>query len=305
MVSERRGMSPDVRTAGSVRHNGKSDTGGDSPSKRKKSHHDLPKVCFVIARPRSGTTVFSKMLSSHPRVVCVGEIFNQSNERSYFHFLKQLVPAEPDCLFPSTSTRNFLKYVEACKDLATAKKQNCKVVVLDVKYDQAHLLCEAWWKIGQLPKILFLIREKRWRVIDIHRNDLVSLCISNQVAMQTKVYHSSALAEGEKQTAKIRINPDQILRDVQATRAVYESVERHFANRREYKLVNYEEMFDAEGSFSGELIDDLSTFLGVQNFFDRSPKLQKLLSEDILHHVENASELRLILQSPELGERTS
>jgi hypothetical protein len=304
MVSaEKRVMNPDVRAAGAVRHNDPNEPGADNPPKRKKSHQDLPKVCFVIARPRSGTTVFSKMLSSHPRVVCVGEIFNQSNERSYFHFLKQLVSVDPDCLFPSNSTTNFLKYVETCREYARAKKHNCKVVVLDVKYDQAHLLCEAWWKIGQLPKILFLIREKKWRVIDIHRNDLVGLCISNQIAMQTKVYHSSALPEGEKQTAKIRINPDQILRDVQATRAVYENIQKHFTNRREYKLINYEAMFDPEGSFSQNLIDDLSTFLGMQNFFDRSPKLQKLLSEDILHHVENASELRAIL--PELEEGAS
>jgi LPS sulfotransferase NodH len=258
-------------------------------------------VCFVIARPRSGTTVFSKMLSSHPRVVCVGEVFNQSNERSYFHFLQQLVVAEPDALFPSNATKNFLKFVDTCRDYATAKKQNCKVVVLDVKYDQAHLLCEAWWKLGQLPKIFFLIREKKWRVIDIHRNDLVGLCISNQVAMQTKVYHSSALGEGEKQTAKIRINPDQILRDVQATRAVYESVQNHFGNRREYLKIRYEEMFDVEGLFSSPIIESVGRHIGVQNYFDSTPRLQKLLSEDVLHHVENASELRKLLESPKLA----
>jgi LPS sulfotransferase NodH len=294
-------MNPEVPSAGAMRDRDKSGPGDTGPAKRKKSHRDLPRVCFVIARPRSGTTVFSKMLSSHPRVVCVGEVFNQSNERSYFHFLQKQVLVESDALFPTNSTKNFLKFVDACREYATAKKHNCKVVVLDVKYDQAHLLCEAWWKLGQLPKIFFLIREKKWRVIDIHRNDLVSLCISNQVAMQTKVYHSSALAEGEKQTAKIRINPDQILRDVQVTRAVYESIGKHFKSRREYRLVNYEEMFDAEGIFSEELVDDLSTFLGVQNFFDRNPKLQKLLSEDIIHHVENASELRALLDSSEVG----
>jgi hypothetical protein len=241
------------------------------------------------------------MLSSHPRVVCVGEVFNQSNERSYFHFLQQLVVAEPDALFPSNATKNFLKFVDTCRDYATAKKQNCKVVVLDVKYDQAHLLCEAWWKLGQLPKIFFLIREKKWRVIDIHRNDLVGLCISNQVAMQTKVYHSSALGEGEKQTAKIRINPDQILRDVQATRAVYESVQNHFGNRREYLKISYEEMFDVEGLFSSPIIESVGGHIGVQNYFDSTPRLQKLLSEDVLHHVENASELRKLLESPKLA----
>ena len=275
------------------------DTGerGDSRSpNRKKSNVEMPKVCFVIARPRSGTTVFSKMLSTHPSVVCIGEIFNQSNERSYFHFLKQLVPDDPDCIFPGNATRNFAKYVQNCKSFAARKKQNCTVVVLDVKYDQSHLLCEPWWKIGQLPRLLYLLREKKWRVIDIHRNDVVGLCISNQVAMQTKIYHSSALPDGKKQNAKIRINPRQILREVRTTQDVYEAIENHFASRREYKKLSYEELFDRDGTFSAQMTGDVSEFLGIHNHFDRTPKLQKLLSGDVLDHVENGSELRDVLE---------
>lgn len=276
---------------------------GEGPSKLKKSRgSDLPRICFLIARPRSGTTVFSKMLGTHPRVACMGEIFNQSNERSYFQFLKRLVATDPDSLLPSNSTKAFLDYVETCRRSAAAKKNNCKVVMFDVKYDQAHLLCEPWWKIGQLPRLFFLLREHKWKVIDIHRNDVVGLCISNQVAMKTKIYHSSALPEGEKQDAKIRINPNQILREIRATREVYETIEQHFAHRREYKKLSYERMFDPDGSFSAQMVDEICEFLGVHNYFDRAPKLQKLLSDDIMHHVENAAELREFLEAADLRE---
>ena len=289
-------MNLDIQDAGSrSRRKAKKKARDGSPSAKKSGHSDLPRICFLIARPRSGTTVFSKMLGTHPRVACVGEIFNQSNERSYFHFLKRLVETDPDSLLPSNSTTTFLSYVETCRRYAEAKKTNCKVVVLDVKYDQAHLLCEPWWKIGQLPRLFFLLREQRWRVIDIHRNDVVGLCISNQVAMQTKIYHSNALPEGEKQSARIRINPNQVLREIRATREVYQAIEMHFA-RREYKQLTYENMFDSDGNFSQRTVDEVSEFLGVQNYFDRAPKLQKLLSGDVLDHVENASELRELLE---------
>jgi hypothetical protein len=297
-------MIPDVEPEPTRHRAKKRGASGELPKRRKTQPADLPRLCFVIARPRSGTTVFSKMLGTHPRVHCIGEIFNQSNEQSYFHFLKRRVTAEPDSLFPSNSTSNFLKYIEFCRRSAAAKKQNCKVVIIDVKYDQAHLLCEAWWKIGQLPKLFFLIREHKWKVMDIHRRDLVGLCISNQVAIKTKIYHSSALAEGEKQTAKIQINPKQILRDVQVTRTVYQSIEAHFANRREYKKINYEDMFDGDGVFSQHLLGGVSDFLGVHNLFDRTPKLQKLLSDDVLHHVENAAELRALIHSREFEYET-
>ena len=298
-------MVPDVQSEPSRHRAKKGAAQGESPKRKKKQQAaDLPRLCFVFARPRSGTTVFSKMLGTHPRVVCIGEIFNQSNEQSYFHFLKRRISTEPDSLFPSNSISNFLNYIESCRRSAAAKKHNCKIVIIDVKYDQAHLLSEAWWKIGQLPKLFFLVREHKWKVIDIHRKDLVGLCISNQVAIKTKIYHSSALPEGGRQTAKIQINPKQIVRDVQVTRTVYETIEAHFANRREYKKINYEDMFDGSGAFSPHLLGGVSEFLGVQNLFDRTPKLQKLLNEDVLHHVENAAELRKLIDSREFERET-
>lgn len=297
-------MISDVQSGPARQRAKKGVTQGEAPKRRKKPPADLPRVCFVIARPRSGTTVFSKMLGTHPRVVCIGEVFNQSNEQSYFHFLRRRISTEPDSLFPSNSISNFLSYVEFCRRSAAAKKHNCKIVIIDVKYDQAHLLCEAWWKIGQLPKLFFLVREHKWKVIDIHRKDLVGLCISNQVAIKTKIYHSSALPQGSRQTAKIQINPKQIVRDVQVTRTVYQTIEAHFANRREYKKINYEDMFDGNGAFSSHLLGGVSEFLGVQNLFDGTPKLQKLLSEDVLHHVENAAELRELIESREFDRET-
>ncbi|HLY04349.1 MAG TPA: sulfotransferase [Rhizomicrobium sp.] len=296
-------MNLDIQAAGSRSGKKAEKKVRDGSSAAKKSgNSDLPRICFLIARPRSGTTVFSKMLGTHPRVACVGEIFNESNERSYFQFLKRQVATDADSLLPGNSHKTFMKYVETCRRSAEAKKANCKVVVLDVKYDQSHLLCEPWWKIGQLPRLFFLMREQRWRVIDIHRNDVVGLCISNQVAMQTKIYHSNALPEGEKQSARIRINPNQVLREIRATQQVYQMIETHFAARREYKKLNYENMFDSDGNFSEQTVGEVSEFLGVQNHFDRAPRLQKLLSDDVLDHVENASELRELLESAELRE---
>jgi hypothetical protein len=264
----------------------------EAPARKRPRAAQHPKPCFLIARPRSGTTVFNKMLGTHPKLVCLGEIFNESNDRSYFHFLNQLKSRDPKAVFPSNSAKNFLEYLDFCRSHALEKKQNCKIMILDVKYDQAHLLCEPWWRIGQLPRLLFLIREKKWKVIDLHRRDLVRLCISNQVAIQSKIYHSSALKEGQKQTAKVTINPKQLLRDVEATRTVYKSVMEHFSGRPEYKNITYEKMFDDGGRFSRSMLDDVSAFFGMGNLFDHTPKLQKLLSDDIFAYVENASEVR-------------
>lgn len=262
---------------------------------------EKPKPCFIIARPRSGTTVFGRMLQTHPRIVSLGEIFNEANPASYFHFLQRAVTHSPDALLPSNSNRTFLDYVEACRVRALERNPKAGVVVLDVKYDQAHLLCEPWLRLGELPRFYFLLRERKWKVIDIHRRDPFKLSISNQVAIQSSIYHSNTLEPGQKQTAKVQIHPGRLMEDVSATRKAYAVVERHFRGRPQYRQIFYEEMFadDAGSKFSGTMLADIAKFLNLGNVFDPKPKLQKLLQEDIFSYIKNAVQIRELMEADE------
>jgi Sulfotransferase family len=255
-----------------------------------------PQLCFVIGRPRSGTTVFKDMLRTHPALFSLGEILNETNERSYFHFLQQRIAEDPGAALPSHALANFQRYLDWCWDLAQARKARARTLVLDVKYDQAHLLCEPWWNVGALPRIFFLIRERGWKVIDIHRKDVVGLVVSNQVAIKTKVYHSTNLAPGESQSAKVHIDPARLEREVNTTETSYRRIADHFREYRKYLAVSYEEMFDSDGNFSPDVLDRVSGFLGVENRFDAKPKLTKLLEKDLLSYVENPEEIRALIE---------
>src|SRR5579864_8453354 len=121
--------------------------------RRKKSHGRNAQganLCFVIGRPRSGTTVFKAMLQTHPEIWSLREVLNENNPRSYFNFLKRLQTDDGDALLPSRSVGNFVKYLGWCRNIALEKQPQNKVVILDVKYDQAHLLCEPWWSVTSL-----------------------------------------------------------------------------------------------------------------------------------------------------------
>ncbi|HEY3776701.1 MAG TPA: sulfotransferase [Rhizomicrobium sp.] len=281
-------------------HDG-ADVGKEAQEGRIRADKRIPKIenaqnfCFVIGRPRSGTTVFKSMLQTHPSVFAVGEIFNESNPRSYFHFQQTLLHDDPCAAFPSRGIGNFLKYLENCRSLACKLRPEVNVVVLDIKYDQAHLLCEPWWSIAALPRVFSLLRELGCRIIDVHRSDLVGLVISNQIAIQTKIYHSNKLGRGEVQDAKIRIDPQRLLKEVTATSKAYERIHRHFRDYKRYLMVTYEQMFDRE-QFSASLLDRVASFLGVAGEFDPVPRLAKLLSDDTYAYVENAAELRAFLK---------
>jgi LPS sulfotransferase NodH len=268
-------------------------------------HTEKPRPCFIIARPRSGTTVFSKMLQTHPGVVSMGEIFNEANPASYFKFVQTLVATNPAALLPSNSNRMFLEYVQSCIARALESNPQCRIVVLDVKYDQAHLLCEPWLRLGELPRLYFLLREQKWKVIDIHRRDPFRLSISNRVAIQSRLYHSNMLEPGRKQTAKIHIDPARLAEDVAATRKAYAAVERHFRRRPQYRQIYYEDMFaDAAGTrFSGPLLAEIARFLNLGNTFDPKPKLQKLLQEDICFYIKNAAQIRALMAADPLNLR--
>ena len=254
-----------------------------------------PQLCFVIGRPRSGTTVFKDMLKTHPALFSLGEIFNETNERSYFHYLQTQLTQDPRAALPSRAIANFAMYLDWCWDLAQARKPRARTLVLDIKYDQSHLLAEAWWSLGALPRIFFLIRERGWKVIDLHRKNVVSLIVSNQVAIKTKIYHSTNLAPGENQSAKVHIDAARLLREVKVTEDSYRRVGEHFREYPKYLQLSYEEMFDETGAFAPAVLDRVSRFLGVENRFDAKPKLAKLLEGDIFSHIENAAEIRQLL----------
>jgi len=279
----------------------------DDPEAASSRHGDdagigLDDVCFVIGRPRSGTTVFRKMLATHPGMFDLGEIFNESNSNSYFHFLRRLQVRDPNALLPSRSIDNFLAYMRRHHAIALEKRPNGRIAVLDVKYDQAHLLCVPWWNITSLPRLFSLIRERGWRVIDIHRQNSLAMLVSNDVAIATGIYHSRALADGHEQRAKVHIKPESLVRQLRATTLAYRSVAEHFRDYDKYIRVTYEEMFGGhEGRhFKPALLNGLSTFLGINNAFDPVPRLRKLLVEDIFAHIENADEIRDVLGQHDL-----
>lgn len=262
--------------------------------KLKTKNAQVENLCFIIGRPRSGTTVFKAMLQTHPQVWSLREILNENNPHSYFKFLRRLQTDDRDALMPSRAIENFVKYLGWCRKTALEKQPQNRVVILDVKYDQAHLLCEPWWSITSLPRIFSLMRDLGCKVIDVHRNDAVRLVISNHVAIQTQIYHSNKLEPGEGQDAKVRIDPERLQREVNATLQAYQKVSRNFRGYPGYLQITYEEMFDGD-SFSEELIRRVASFLGVTNQFSRKPQLSKLLVDDIFSYVENADEVRASL----------
>jgi LPS sulfotransferase NodH len=255
----------------------------------------LPQPCFVIGLPRSGTTVFKQLLATHPRIVNFGEIFNEKNGRSYWAYLTGRIPRDPDVLLPSRSVGTFLDYISHLRARCTKNHPGACIMVLDVKYSQSHFVYDAWRDdLSALPKIFFLIKQQGWKAIDIRRDDMLALVVSNLVAMETKVYHSTGLPEGREHRPKVRLDVSAVQTAIETKQESYRRVHRHFRGYAGYLNILYEAMFvDQAGTrFTDALARQLSEFLGVPDHFDRMPRLRKLLTGDTYSYIENAEEIR-------------
>jgi hypothetical protein len=252
-------------------------------------------ICFIIGKPRSGTTVFKEMLANHPNIVNFGEIFNENNGQSFFEFLKARVSEDADWLLPSRRGDAFLAYLDHCTKKAADSNNQATTLVVDVKYDQSHLVYEAWRDMNAIPSLFALIKSSGWSVIDIRRNGIADMIISNLMAIRTGVYQR-ALAEPPNQELKFKADLLHFERMVISTRESYRRIERYFAGYERYLKLIYEDMFDSgSGDFSQGILKKASTFLGVDDLFDPQPRLQKLLRPDSLSYVENAEDVRALL----------
>jgi hypothetical protein len=252
-------------------------------------------ICFVIARPRSGTTVFKELLASHPLCFTLGEAFNEGNPHALSRYLVSRAAHEPEVVLPRRSVPCFLDWLGESCAVAAREKPGARIVVVDLKSDQAHLIHEEWWHVAAPPRLFSLIKEHGWKVIDLRRRDLLALVVSSMVATATRTYHSFDLAEGTRQTARIRVEPRELLSLIRATEAGYRLLSGQFKAYSGHLGLIYEDLFDPSGRFSGATLARLAAFLGVENRFDPAPRLEKLLTGDIFSYVENADEVKAFL----------
>lgn len=253
-------------------------------------------VCCVTGKPRSGTTVLKKMLASHPEIVDFGEVFRETGEDSFFGFLRDSVAKDGSWMLPSRRVEIFLKYIEDCKAKAKSYKKDASTLVIDVKYDQTHLVYDAWRDMNALPVFFDVIKKNGWHVVDLRRQSIVSMIISNEIAISTNVYHSDLVDRDYQADIKIRLDPNTLEHRIRGIRATYERVGFFFKDYPRYKSFFYEDLFDHQtGAFKPDILEALSSLLGLDNRFDPQPALRKLLGTDALSYVENADEIGALL----------
>jgi hypothetical protein len=246
-----------------------------------------PARCVIfIGGVRTGTTVFREMLATHPAVVDRHEIFNVTNKRGFYPFLRELVRTEPDVVFPEYAMENFARFLGSGCEAG-------KISVFDLKYEHLLHLPIAWQLPFTEPHILRFIASRGFKVIHLRRNPLHSL-ISNLIAYRSKRYHNyqpeNSTTSDPDAGESIRVNRAQIIERMAVRQQATALIDKTFpdAQRRSF---DYESIFTVDGKFRDDVCAEVASFIGIEDRFDRQTRLGKVITRPLTDLVENYSEI--------------
>lgn len=245
---------------------------------------DLSKLVFFMGGVRSGTTVFRKMMSSHPKIRDKGEIFNSNNPQGFFKYFREQIAINPDLALPEQHGKMFLSYIASLvpKD---------GIALIDVKYEHLTLINEAWQLPFTNPPMLKLIKRSKVKVVHLRRQHFYSV-LSNLVAVHTGRYHMPKDKDGADLPEKhvVPVDRQVLLSSMKKRKRTADLVDSAFDDKQRLSL-DYEGVFDGNGDFQPDVIERLAAFLGVENEFERVPALKKVIDEPLSAVISNFAEI--------------
>ena len=160
----------------------------------------------VFTTTRSGSTWFLTLLNGQPGVKAAGELFLWRSVRSEHAWLAQGYPE---------------RFVTRRHSLGRGRWRQVSRYLdeLDIFFSDA---ASGGFKLmtahlRKVPELALLLLLRRYRLIVLVRNDPFASVVSEMVALATNDPHGKTAS---KATARIRIDPDELLRRVRRRRAV-------------------------------------------------------------------------------------
>jgi hypothetical protein len=258
----------------------------DRPAQDPIREEDLGRIVLFMGGVRSGTTVFRRMLASHPRVRDRGEIFNSNNPQGFFKYFREQIAQNPDLAFPEHHGKVFLGYLASL-----VPKDKDGIALLDIKYEHLNLIHDAWQLPFTNPPMLRLIKRSGFKVVHLRRQHFYSV-LSNLVAVQTGRYHKPA-DDSAKLPEKRPVSVERalVLSSMKKRKRAADTVDGGFDEAQRLSI-DYEGVFDDAGDFQPAVCERLAQFLGVDNQFERQPALKKVIDEPLSAVITNYEEIR-------------
>ena len=218
------------------------------------------KKFFIYTRGRSGSTVLTDLLNSHPQMYCDYEIFDINNTGTMVKYPKMFVE--------SSSKR--------------ASMNSKPVYGFKVKIEQLR----DEHKFENYTELIKSLNGDGWKIIYLYRTNIFKHTLSGIISNQTKVFHVRNKENFEHE--KIKIDCDFLL----GVMNYFENLgvlEEKSLESVPFLRINYEEEL-LENSSHQKTSDKIFDFLGIKSH-PVSTKLKKIIPVDLKKIILNYDEV--------------
>lgn len=234
---------------------------------------------FMITCPaRTGSTLLTSYLQSHPRILCHGEIYARKHVRAILGIYNQLQRENPEY---GEALRNYRdNHPQAFLYKIALDRQARKVVGFKLKYDElVHPYMKQTRDLIQKDTDIKIIHLRRENLLERY----LSWYIVNRVNGITMRVQGQALPK----VTKIKLDPNKCQENFEETEKRYDLFKQIFIDHPVLE-VTYEEL---AGEQKQKKLSEIQDFLTIKRF-ELSSKVIKIAQKDASETIENYGELR-------------
>ncbi|MBV6477429.1 MAG: hypothetical protein HGGPFJEG_00168 [Ignavibacteria bacterium] len=225
----------------------------------------LPEIKFVIyTKGRTGSTVLTELLNSHPGIFCDNEIFNISETKTKIKFP--------------------FVYIKSCSKRASFRRK--PVYGFKMKIEQ--LKNEHDYK--NIGKFLKKLESSGWKIIYLRRSNILNHTLSGLLSNKTKVFH---LRNGKDFSHEKFTVDCRHLMDVMNYFEQLEKQEEESLTNVSYVNIDYESDL-LDNSCHQKTADRVFRYLGLESQPVKT-SLTKIIPEKLSNIILNYDELREVV----------
>ena len=234
---------------------------------------------FMITCPaRTGSTLLTSYLQSHPEILCHGEIYAREHVRDILGIYNKLQRENPEY---GEALRNYRdNHPLAFLYKIALDRQARKVVGFKLKHDE---LVRPYMK--QTRDLIQ--KDTDIKIIHLRRENLLERYLSWYIVNHVTGITMRVKGQSLPKIDQVKLDPNQCQENFEQTEKRYDFFKQIFIDHPVLE-VTYEELISEQKQ---QKLSEIQEFLGVKHI-DLSSKLIKVTQKDVSETIENYGELR-------------
>ena len=220
---------------------------------------------MVLTQARTGSSMFTSMLDSHPNIKCFGEVFNPGSNFGYKHWQSKSYKRRIADKY--LRDYNIEKYIDSL--LSVEPEDNTQAVGFKVIYPG---------QFDRWPNLRCYCRENDFKVISCIRKNLVRKYISSKIANYEGVWTTQ---ERREERVSLNVDVNDLSRYLDRVETIYQLIDTLTVEFRGIQ-VSYEELSSNRESIMIEVLQ----FLGIEEL-----EIQELKAKTVKQNPERLDQI--------------